>query len=193
MKNKKLNRSFFTQPTLRVAQELLGKYLILKQNGTWLSGKIVETEAYIGKDDPASHAHGRITPRNKIMYGAPAYAYIYFVYGNHYCLNFVTEKKGFPAAVLLRAIEPQEGILVMQKNRKSHNLKNLTNGPGKLCQALGINRKFNGCDITSDWFFVEDRAEKIPKIVSSERIGVQKGRNKKWRFYLGKNEFVSKK
>ncbi|OGC78404.1 MAG: hypothetical protein A2145_01770 [candidate division Zixibacteria bacterium RBG_16_40_9] len=193
MKNKKLNRSFFAQPTLRVAQELLGKCLILKHNGTVFSGKIVETEAYVGKDDPASHAYGRITPRNQIMYGPPGYAYIYFVYGNHYCLNFVTERKGFPAAVLIRAVEPQEGIVVMQKNRKSQNLKNLSNGPGKLCQALGINREFNGSDITADRFFVEDRGEKIQRIVSSERIGVQKGRSKKWRFYLENNEFVSKK
>ena len=108
-------------------------------------------------------------------------------------MNFVTERKGFPAAVLIRAVEPQEGIVVMQKNRKSQNLKNLSNGPGKLCQALGINREFNGSDITADRFFVEDRGEKIQRIVSSERIGVQKGRSKKWRFYLENNEFVSKK
>lgn len=192
MKPKKLRRNFFAQPTIQVAQKLLGKYLVLKQNGTTLSGKIVETEAYVGKDDQASHAYKRVTHRNKIMYGPPGYTYIYFVYGNHYCLNFVTEKKGFPAAVLIRAVEPKDGIKIMQKNRDKTKLENLTNGPGKLCQALGIDKKFNGWDVTSKVFFVEDKGEKVDQIESSPRVGVQVGKDKRWRFYIQKNSFVSK-
>lgn len=192
MQSKKLKRKFFAQSTLQVAQELLGKYLVLKQNGTLLSGKIVETEAYIGKDDPASHAFGRITPRNRIMYGPPGYAYIYFIYGNHYCLNFVTEKEGFPAAVLIRALEPSGGIEKMSENRNSATAENLTNGPGKLCQALGIDKKFNGLDVTSGSLFVEDRNEEVFQIKNSTRIGVREGSDKKWRFYVAKNSFVSK-
>ncbi len=192
MKAKKLERNFFAQSTIRVAQKLLGKYLVLKQNGTVLSAKIVETEAYIGEDDKASHAYGRITPRNQIMYGPPGYAYVYFVYGNHHCLNFVTEKKGYPAAVLIRAAEPCVGIAQMQKNRKFENLKNLTNGPGKLCQALGIDKKFNGRDVTSQVFFVEDKGEKVDQIERSPRVGVKDGKDKRWRFYIKKNSFVSK-
>lgn len=192
MRSKKLNRKFFAQPTLRVARKLLGKYLVLKQNGTLLSGKIVETEAYIGKDDKASHAYGRITSRNQIMYGPPGYAYIYFIYGNHFCLNFVTEKKGFPAAVLVRALEPSDGIEKMVKNRNSATKENLTNGPGKLCQALGIDKKFNGQDVTSGFLFVEDRNEKVDHIESSIRIGVKEGNDKKWRFYITQNSHVSK-
>ena len=192
MKGKKLSRKFFAQPTLQVARNLLGKYLVFRQNGTKLSGKIVETEAYIGKDDPASHAFGRVTSRNQIMYGPPGYAYIYFIYGNHYCLNFVTEKEGFPAAVLIRALEPSDGIEKMSKNRNSATAENLTNGPGKLCQAFGIDKNFNGCDITSNSLFVEDRNEEIYRIESSNRIGINQGNDKKWRFYVAQNSFVSK-
>ena len=192
MQSKKLKRSFFAQPTLQVARKLLGKYLVLKQNGTILSGKIVETEAYVGKDDPASHAFGRVTPRNQIMYGPPGYAYVYFIYGNYYCLNFVTEKDGFAAAVLIRALEPTEGIEKMAKNRNSATVEDLTNGPGKLCQSFGIDKNLNGCDITSNSLFVEDRNEEIDQIESSARIGVREGSDKKWRFYIAKNSFVSK-
>jgi len=192
MKSRKLSRKFFAQPTLQVARNLLGKYLVFKQNGTLLSGKIVETEAYVGKDDPASHAFGKVTPRNQIMYGPPGYVYIYFIYGNYYCLNFVTEKKGFPAAVLIRALEPSDGIEKMVKNRNSATPENLTNGPGKLCQAFGIDKDLNGCDITSNSLFVEDRNEEIFQIESSNRIGVREGSDKKWRFYVAQNSFVSK-
>ena len=192
MKSKKLDRSFFAQPTLEVAKELLGKYLVLKQNGNLLSGKIVETEAYIGIDDPASHSYGRVTLRNQIMYGPPGYTYIYFIYGNYYCLNFVTEKEGFPAAVLIRALEPIDGIKIMQENRKIKDINNLTNGPGKLCQAWGIDKNFNACDLTLNLLFVEDRGEKVKKIGNSERIGIYRGLDKKWRFYIMNNSFVSK-
>jgi DNA-3-methyladenine glycosylase len=193
---KKLKRNFYNQPTLKVAKKLLGKYLVVKKGKGLLSGKIVETEAYVGKNDPASHAYKGITPRNKIMFGKPGFAYIYLTYGMYHCLNFITEKEGFPAAVLIRALEPKEGIEAMMRNRKISEVKNLTNGPGKLCQALGLDRSLNGADLCSKKqkkIWVKDRKEKPGKIVSTSRIGIDEGRDKKWRFYIEGNRFVSKK
>jgi len=189
---KKLNRKFYNRPTLKVARELLGKYLVVKKEGIYVSGKIVETEAYIGPDDPASHAYRGMTPRNKVMFGNPGYAYVYLTYGMHHCLNFVTERKGFPAATLIRALEPADGIEIMKRRRKIDALKNLTTGPAKLCQALGIDRTLNGADLCSDTIYVEDRGNRPTKIVSTSRMGVKEGKDKKWRFYIEKNEFVSK-
>jgi DNA-3-methyladenine glycosylase len=207
---KRLNRKFYNRSTLKVAKELLGKYLVNEKDGNYVSGKIVETEAYIGPDDPASHAYRGVTPRNKVMFGDPGYAYIYFTYGMHHCLNFVTEREGFPAAVLIRALEPADGIEIMKERRKTKDLKSLTNGPAKLCQALGIDRTLNGADLCSDIIYVEDRGlnhavqargmkhmvhthgDKPTKIVATSRIGIKEGKEKKWRFYIANNEFVSK-
>ena len=189
---KRLTREFYNRSTLKIARELLGKYLVVEKGGNYVSGKIVETEAYVGKNDPASHAYRGMTPRNKVMFGDPGYAYVYFTYGMHYCLNFVTEKKGFPAATLIRALEPADGIEIMKRRRKTDDLKNLTNGPAKLCQALGIDRTLNGADLCSDVIYVEDRGNTPTAIVSSSRIGVREGKDKKWRFYIENNEFVSK-
>lgn len=190
---KKLKRKFFEKPTLKVAKELLGKYLVVKKRGGLASGKIVETEAYIGKKDPASHAYRGVTPRTKLMYGKPGYAYIYLTYGMYYCLNFITEKEGFPAAVLVRAVEPKEGLDLMIKRRKIKKIENLTNGPGKLCKAFGLDKSLNGADICSDVIWIEDRKENPEKIVSASRIGINVGKGKKWRFYIAENRFVSKK
>lgn len=190
---KKLKRSFFKKPTLKVAKELLGKYLVVKKGGKLVSGKIVETEAYIGKKDPASHAYIGVTPRTKLMFGKPGYAYIYLTYGMYYCLNFVTERDGFPAAVLVRAVEPKEGLDLMIKRRKIKNKENLTNGPGKVCKAFGLDKKLNGADICSDVIWIEDRGENPEKIISASRIGIKAGKDKKWRFYIQGNGFVSKK
>ena len=189
---RKLNRKFYDRSTLRVAKELLGKFLVMQKNGKLLSGKIVETEAYIGYKDPASHAYRGITPRNEVMFGDPGYAYVYFTYGMHYCLNLVTEKKGYPAAVLIRALEPAQGIEIMQERRKHKDLKDLTSGPAKLCQALGVDRKLNGVDLCSDLIYVESRGEVIKKISSSSRIGIREGKKKNWRFFIKNNEFVSR-
>jgi DNA-3-methyladenine glycosylase len=189
---KRLTRKFYNRPTLKVAKELLGKYLVVEKDGNYVSGKIVETEAYIGPNDPASHVYRGTTPRNRIMFGDPGYAYVYFTYGMHHCLNFVTERKGFPAAVLIRALEPMDGIEIMKKRRKVEDLKNLTNGPAKLCQALGIDRTLNGADLCSNTIYVEDRGNKPIKIASSSRMGITEGKDKKWRFYVENNKFVSK-
>jgi DNA-3-methyladenine glycosylase len=189
---KKLDRKFYDRPTLKVAKELLGKYLVVQKNGYLLSGKIVETEAYIGFKDPASHAYRGMTPRNEVMFGGPGCAYVYLTYGMHHCLNLVTEKKGYPAAVLIRALEPVEGTELMRRRRKRRKLKELTSGPAKLCQALGVDRKLNGSDICSDVIFVEDRGEASGKIESSTRIGIKEVREKKWRYFVKDNKFVSR-
>jgi len=190
---KKLRRSFFERPTLRVAKELLGKYLVVEKEGDYVSGKIVETEAYIGKNDPASHAYRGLTPRTRLMFGKPGFTYIYLTYGMYYCLNFVTEKAGFPAAVLIRAVEPKEGVDLMIKRRKTKKIENLTNGPGKLCIAFGLDKSLNGADLCSDLIWVEDREDKTDRIVSASRIGINEGKDKKWRFYIPENGFVSKR
>ncbi len=190
--SKKLDRKFYNRPTLKVAKELLGKYLVVQKDGHLLSGKIVETEAYIGFKDPASHAYRGMTPRNEVMFGSPGYAYVYLTYGMHHCLNLVTEKKGYPAAVLIRALEPVDGIKLMKKRRRRRKLKDLTSGPAKLCQALGVDRKLNGADLCSDIIFVEDRGEAAGKIASSTRIGVKEVKEKKWRYFMKNNGCVSK-
>jgi len=205
---KKLDREFYNRPTLLVAKELLGKYLVVQKEGNLLSGKIVETEAYIGFDDPASHAYRGMTPRNEVMFGDPGYAYVYLTYGVHHCLNLVTEKRGYPAAVLLRALETVDGVEIMKRRRKTKSswmgkglfpptelkdLKNLTDGPAKLCQALGIDLKLNGADLCADVIYVEDRGAVVEKIDSSSRIGINEGKEKRWRFYVENNEFVSRR
>jgi DNA-3-methyladenine glycosylase len=188
----KLRREFYNRPTLKVAKELLGKYLVVNINGKKLSGKIVETEAYRGPYDPASHAYGGMTPRNRIMFGEPGHAYVYFTYGMYYCLNVITERKGFPAAVLIRALEPMKGIEIMKRRRKKEKPEDLTSGPGKLCQAMGINKTLYGADLTGKTIYVEDRGETVGKVVSTNRIGIDEGKEKKWRFYLKDNRFVSR-
>ncbi|RLI06143.1 DNA-3-methyladenine glycosylase [Candidatus Bathyarchaeota archaeon] len=189
-----LPRSFYSRDTLTVAKELLGKYLVRQVGRKMVVGKIVEVEAYGGSDDPASHAYRGITPRNKLMFGEAGHAYIYFTYGNHYCLNVTTEKEGKPGAVLIRAIEPVKGIDLMKKHRKT-SLENLTNGPGKLTQALKITKKQNGLDLTKKgelFICFPQNKEKI-EIVSSRRIGIKVGTEKLWRFYIKNNPFVSKR
>ena len=188
-----LKRGFYNRPTLSVAKDLIGKYLVVKNRRRVLSGKIVETEAYVGSKDPACHASKGMTARNKVMFGPPGHAYIYFTYGMYHCLNLVTEKEGFPAAVLIRALEPKEGIESMIKRRKTKNIKNLTSGPGKLCQALGLDRSLNGEDLCSGKIWVDDRGEKTETIESASRIGITSGKNRKWRFYIRGSQFVSKR
>ncbi|MEW6403960.1 MAG: DNA-3-methyladenine glycosylase [Chloroflexota bacterium] len=141
-----LPREFYNRPTLKVARDLIGARLIRILNGEKLVGIITEAEAYIGETDLACHArHGR-TPRTEVMYGPPGHAYVYFTYGNHWMLNVVTEREGFPAAVLIRAIQPIEGVQTMMERRQGRD----TFGPGKLSQAMGITKTENGVDLTAD-------------------------------------------
>jgi DNA-3-methyladenine glycosylase len=184
-----LDRIFYNRPTLEVAHDLLGKKLVRRMDGVELSGIIVETEAYIGVQDSACHAHRGRTERNAVMFGPPGLAYVYFTYGMHYLLNLVTEEEGNPCAVLLRSIEPLSGLEEMQKRRKRGG-KELTNGPAKLCQALNIDKSFNGWDVTEgDKLWVENHQPDRPLMVlSTPRIGIayarKKDREALWRFLL---------
>jgi DNA-3-methyladenine glycosylase len=191
----KLPRSFYEQATVDVAKQLLGKYLVRNHSQGVTVGRIVETEAYIGPHDLACHAsHGR-TPRTEVMFGPAGHAYVYFVYGVHYMLNLVTEAFNHPAAVLIRALEPIDGIELMQTRRKTEKRRDLCSGPGKLCQAFAIDRSLNAADLCGDIIHVEDRGAPVPKLLAKPRIGVDyagKWKDKPFRFLARGNEFVSR-
>ncbi|MBN9343579.1 MAG: 3-methyladenine DNA glycosylase [Caedibacter sp. 38-128] len=164
----RLTKDYFSQPTLEVAKDLLGKELIFRD----YRGLITETEAYIGRDDPACHAARGKTPRTTVMFGPAGVSYVYFIYGMYFCLNIVTEAEGFPAAVLIR------GLHLLQPESKN------LNGPGKLCKHLGITREHNGLDLTmSDVFYVQDKGVK-PGYIATPRIGIKVGTEKLWRFII---------
>jgi DNA-3-methyladenine glycosylase len=191
----KLRRSFYEQPTIEVARQLLGKYLIRKHPDGTTVGRIVETEAYIGPQDKACHASRGRTPRTEIMFGRAGHAYVYMIYGFHYMLNIVTEAADFPAAVLIRAVEPLEGLPLMQSRRQTERLRSLASGPGKLCRAFAIDRTLNGNDVCGKVLYLDDHGEPAPKVVTTPRIGVDyagKWKHKPWRFLIKGNEFVSK-
>jgi DNA-3-methyladenine glycosylase len=143
----RLERQFFNCPTLQVARELLGTRLVRLEAGERTAGIIVETEAYIGEEDLGCHASVGYTPRTRVLYGPPGHAYVYFTYGNYWMLNFVAEKEGFPAAVLIRGIMPTEGIERIAARRVGRPQKQWTDGPGKICMALAINRAQNEADL----------------------------------------------
>ena len=190
---RRLGREFYERHTLEVAPQLLGKLLIRRLGGRELVGRIVEVEAYRGRGDPASHASRGRTPRNEVMFREGGLAYVYFTYGNHYLLNATTEPLGRPGAVLIRAIEPLKGIDYMMRNRGTRELRLLTSGPGRLTQALRIDRRLNGVDLTvSEELFIADDGYIVDRIARSPRIGVSGGTRRKWRFYIEGNEFVSK-
>ncbi len=186
-----LPRSFYTRPTLTVAPELLGKTLVYQHPDGTVAGDIVEVEAYIGEDDPACHAAPGKTVRNAIMYDIGGHSYIYFVYGMYYCLNFTTEKKDFPAAILIRAVEPREGIEIMTAQSPS-TARKLTNGPGKLCRAFGLTREHNGLDLTEKKLHVLDTGRIVSTITTSPRIGIKKAARRPWRFFLPDSDCVSR-
>ncbi len=148
-KSVQLGREFFERNTLQVARQLLGMRLVRLDNGQRLAGVIVETEAYRGEEDLGCHARAGRTPRTQVMYGSPGHAYVYFTYGMHWMLNFVTEVEGVPAAVLIRAILPTEGVEVIASRRKGQPMRHWTDGPAKLCQALAINGRLSGSDLCS--------------------------------------------
>ncbi len=187
-----LSEDFYARDTREVAKELVGKVLVFTKSSELLSGMIVETEAYYGVNDPASHASRGLTPRSSIMFGPPGYAYIYLNYGIHYLLNVVTEEEGKPGAVLIRAIQPISGIDIMKTNRRMANITNLTNGPGKLTRAFGIDLDFNGHSLLSKDLFISNGQEKNLLIDRSTRIGIRKGQKKLLRFFIKNNKYVSK-
>lgn len=190
---KPLPREFYSCYTVNVAKKLLGKILVRETNEGLMAGFIVETEAYRGRDDPASHAYKGRTERNKVMWDKPGKAYVYQIYGIHYCLNIVTEPEGVPAAVLIRAIEPILGIDLMIKNRGIRDIRKLTNGPAKLTKAMNIDLRFNGWDMTlgRELYVAEGLEIDESFITNTPRIGVRDKRP--WRFYIKGNLFVSRK
>ena len=174
-------------------------------NGQKISAKIVETEAYMGINDKAAHSYGgRRTQRVEVMYGGPGFSYVFFIYGIHYCFNIVTREEGNPQAVLIRAIEPIKGLDIIAENRfgktysqlSKSNIKNLTNGPGKLCQALAIDRNLNGEDLCGKKLYVEEGESDKFSIVSAKRVGIdyaEEAKDYPWRFYIEDNIYVSVK
>ncbi|MFQ5611010.1 MAG: DNA-3-methyladenine glycosylase [Anaerolineae bacterium] len=194
-----LARPFFERATVDVARALLGCHLVREVDGHFLRGRIVETEAYVGREDTACHAHKGRTARTEVMFGPAGHSYVYFVYGLHHLCNIVTEGAGFPAAVLLRAVEPLEGLEFMQQRRGGEQLdRALTNGPAKLCQAFGIGLSLNKLDVTrGQQLWLEAGAPPADReIAAGPRIGIgyaaRKDRLAPWRFWLKNNPFVSR-
>ncbi|MFH0929048.1 MAG: DNA-3-methyladenine glycosylase [Candidatus Aenigmatarchaeota archaeon] len=170
----RLGRKFYSRDTETIAKDLLGKILVHKTKEGILKGRIVETEAYLGKNDPGAKGNRNIKNAPKSLLKEPGHAFVYFTYGNHWMLNVVAKNPGILGAVLLRGIEPLKGIELMKRNRKKDDIANLSNGPGKLTQAFGISKKHDGIDLTKSSLFVEDSKDK-PKIHTTTRIGLSKG------------------
>lgn len=186
-------QSFFNRPTLDVARELLGCELWVRQGTTVIGGRLVEVEAYIGEEDPSCHAHRGRTRRTETMYGQPGMAFVYFTYGNHWMLNFVTERRDFPAAVLIRGVEPLSGIATMRKRRMVARDYDLTNGPGKLTEAFGVSGRDNGASLRGPRLVVTRASSEVSAtITTSGRIGVGEGHERLWRFFYENNPWVSK-
>ncbi|HXD29591.1 MAG TPA: DNA-3-methyladenine glycosylase [Pyrinomonadaceae bacterium] len=199
MPTRKLPSEFYTRPNVvTVARDLLGKLLVVPApDGSRVSGLIVEAEAYRGPEDRASHAYGgRRTKRTETMYGCGGTAYVFFVYGMYDQFNVVTNVSGVPHAVLIRALEPVEGLEWMRSRRHGQPDRNLTNGPGKLCMALGIDRRLDGADLRKNEVWLEEREElSRRKIASGPRVGIDYAEgwvDKPWRFWIRGNEFVSR-
>ena len=184
-----LPHSFYTQPTVALAQALLGKELCHGPT----SGLIVETEAYLGGDDLASHSARGITPRTQVIFGPPGRAYVYLIYGMYECLNITAEREGEAGCVLIRALEPLEGIDVMKLRRPSARKdRDLASGPGKLTKALGIGRELNGVDLSSGPLTIHDVAKTNFAVVVTPRIGITQCADWPLRFFIQDSPFVSK-
>ncbi|ADL05194.1 DNA-3-methyladenine glycosylase [Lacrimispora saccharolytica] len=192
----KLDREFYNRDSILVAREILGKVLVHQQEERRISARIVEAEAYMGLEDKAAHSYGgKRTPRVEVMYGDPGFAYIFPIYGMHYCFNIVTRERSVPQAVLIRAVEPLEGIQWMAQNRYGRPYEELTksqkkgfaNGPGKLCRALALDRSFNGKDLCGDQLFLEEGNWDDFHIIAAKRVGIdyaEEARDYLWRFYI---------
>ena len=186
-----LTRRFYNRPTLDVARDLIGKVLVHETRRGLASGVIVEVEAYIGEDDPACHAAPGPTARNAPLYGPPGIAYVYLNYGIHYLVNAVTEAEGSPAAVLIRALEPKDGIPLMKRRRGATATADLCRGPGNLTKALGITLNDNGRDLTRSALRIEDQNEPTRPLVWSRRIGINVGVEAEWRVTAADSVAVS--
>ena len=198
-----LPRAFYDRPTLDVARDLLGKVLVHRRQMAVASGVIVEVEAYIGEDDPACHAAPGPTRRNEPLYGPPGFSYVYLNYGIHCLVNVVTETTGSPAAVLIRALDPLDGIPTMRRRRARASkgrrpidaavpTDDLCRGPGNLTMAMGITLAENRLDLTEDRLYVEDRQVAVGTILWGPRIGIRVGTERPWRAWLEGNRAVSR-
>jgi len=192
-----LSRSFYDRDPRLVGPDLLGKILVRKQGRKLIIGRIVEVEAYLGADDPAAHASIGKTARNAVLFGPPGHAYVYFIYGNHYCLNVSCLPDGVPGGILFRAVEPIEGIQEMFKLRRvaeDSDLRRLTSGPGRLAAAFGITReRDNGKDLTdslSDLHIADDGSDP-PRVLITKRVGITKAADMPLRYIVAGNRFVS--
>ncbi len=197
-----LPRRFYDRDPRRVARELLGKVLVRKHGRQLLAGRIVEVEAYLGRNDPAAHAAAGPTARNQVLFGPPGFAYVYFIYGNHYCLNVSCLPEGRAGCVLFRALEPVAGVAQMFRARglsaptgepSVAELRRLTSGPGRLTEALGITRpRDNGKDLStySDLTILDDGYH-VGRVLTTPRLGITKAADEKLRYVVAGNEFVS--
>jgi DNA-3-methyladenine glycosylase len=191
----RLTRSFYLQPTLSVARQMIGLYIVRQTRTITLVGRIVEVEAYIGRRDPASHSYRGRTPRNEVMFRTGGHLYVYFTYGMHFCANVVTEEEGIGHAVLLRALEPVQGIGTMARNRgvPKNQLSALCSGPAKLCEALSLDRAQNGTDLCGEVIWLGRDPQAVPvRIGRSPRIGISEGKDSLWRFFDRKSRFLSR-
>jgi DNA-3-methyladenine glycosylase len=192
-----VGRWFYARPALDVARDLLGLVLVRRSPEGTVAGRIVEVEAYVGIEDRASHAWRGRTPRNSVMFGPPGHAYVYFIYGMHWCLNFVSDADGVPSAVLLRGVEPLEGIERMRARRpKARKDQQLTSGPARLCQAFAVTGELNGADLCASGsvLYVEDRRLGHSPIIAVPRVGVDYAREwaaKPFRLYDASSPYVS--
>ena len=194
-----LPREFYDRDPRRVSRELLGKVLVRREGRRVRTARIVEVEAYLGVDDPAAHSFAGRTPRNAVLFGPPGYAYVYFIYGNHYCLNVSCLPDGVAGGVLFRALEPLVGIDEMARTRglsidSTRDLRQLTSGPGRLAEAFGITReRDNGKDLTSarSDLFIADDGYRVRRILTTPRIGITKAAERPLRYLIAGNEFVS--
>ena len=187
--------SFYSLPTLKVVEDLIGMVLVRKSEEGTTSGVIVEVEAYKGEDDPASFASGGRTKKSEMLYGPAGIAFVYLTYGVHFMLNIITERENYPSAVLIRAVEPLEGISLMKGRRGSDDLANLCSGPAKLCQAFAIDVSLNGVSLSSPRspLIIEKRSTEKRELVWRPRVGIREGKEKLWRVYQKGNPFISSK
>jgi DNA-3-methyladenine glycosylase len=198
-----LPRRFYQRDVVRVARDLLGKRLVRVTDNELTAGRIVEVEAYLARDDPANHAHRGQTRRNAAMFGPPGHAYVYPIHAR-FCLNAVTEPAGVPSAVLLRAVEPLEGMKIMEHRRSTRDPLNLARGPARLCEAFAIDRTLDKCDLTrADQLWIDDQspplsnptggpASRPVEIVTATRVGVTSAKDLPLRFFIADSPFVSR-
>lgn len=194
---KKLPREFYNRDVLTVAEEILGKTLVHITKDGVAKGKIVEVEAYNGLCDKAAHSYKNLrSKRTEIQYGEGGYAYVYLIYGMHHCMNIVVNRENLPEVLLLRALQPIEGLELMKKRRKTENVKMLCNGPGKLCQAMEITREHYGEDLCGENFYLENTPSVKPEeIVRTKRINIDYAKEAvdfPWRFFIKGNPYVSR-